>query len=117
MNPELETEAKLYVCEQVKVIYLPKYHCELNPIEGLWCLQKQFIRSRTDQTFNKMMLLDESRQEYINKNLNQKLIRRFWRALDAYNKGDSYFDVLTRFFGNCKEKVESHRKISNKNVS
>ncbi|RNA08231.1 hypothetical protein BpHYR1_003934 [Brachionus plicatilis] len=28
----------------IKVIFLPKYYCELNPIEGLWCYQKQFIR-------------------------------------------------------------------------
>jgi hypothetical protein len=35
----------------VKVIFCPKYHCELNPTEGLWCNQKQYIRKNTDQTF------------------------------------------------------------------
>ncbi len=28
----------------VKIIWCPKYHCELNPIEGLWCYSKRFVR-------------------------------------------------------------------------
>ncbi len=28
----------------VKIIYCPKFHCELNPTEGLWCNQKNYIR-------------------------------------------------------------------------
>jgi hypothetical protein len=33
----------------VKIIQCHKYHCELNAIEGLWCNQKVFVRSRTDK--------------------------------------------------------------------
>ncbi|CAF4388214.1 unnamed protein product [Rotaria sp. Silwood2] len=39
------------------IIYYSKYHCELNAIEGLWCNQKAYIRSYTDQTFEKMIKL------------------------------------------------------------
>ncbi|CAF4180647.1 unnamed protein product [Rotaria sp. Silwood2] len=28
---------------KVTIIYCPKYHCELNAIEGLWCNQKAFV--------------------------------------------------------------------------
>ena len=35
----------------VKIIFCPKFHCESNPTEGLWCNQKQYVRKRTDQTF------------------------------------------------------------------
>jgi transposase len=46
----------------MKIIYCPKYHCELNAIEGLWCHQKAYVRSRSDQTFDKMIkLISESR--------------------------------------------------------
>lgn len=48
----------------IKIIYCPKYHCELNPFEGVWCWMKQYIRKRSDQTYNTMLVLvDESREE------------------------------------------------------
>ncbi len=44
----------------VKIIFCPKFHCELNPTEGLWCNQKQYVRRRTDQTFVRLhkLLID-----------------------------------------------------------
>jgi len=91
----------------------------LNPIEGLWCNQKQFVRARTDQTFSTMIrLIAESRTNFIEKKIYQKLFRRFWRCLYAYRSGQSYSDVLKLFFSNlCKGNVLSHRKITNTNLS
>ncbi|CAF1539185.1 unnamed protein product [Didymodactylos carnosus] len=37
---------------KIKIIDCPKYHCEQNAIEDLWCNQKAFVRSRTDQSFD-----------------------------------------------------------------
>ena len=101
----------------IRIIFLPKYHCELNNIEGLWCHQKAFVRKRTDQTFTKMItLIDESRDNFVNKNVYVKLFRRFWRTLGAYDKGQTYEQLLKLFFSNlCKETVQSHRKITNTN--
>ena len=62
---------------KVKIIYCPKYHCELNPIEGLWCNQKCYIRKRTDQTFLRLLsLIDQSRNHFIEIQLNRKLLIR-----------------------------------------
>ncbi|CAF1621799.1 unnamed protein product, partial [Didymodactylos carnosus] len=44
----------LAVKYSIKIIYCPKYHCELNAVEGLWSNQKAYVRSRTDQTFDKI---------------------------------------------------------------
>jgi hypothetical protein len=64
----------------VKIIYCPKYHCELNAIEGLWCNQKAFVRSRTDQSFEKMIkLISDSRIHFVEREIALKLFRRFWR--------------------------------------
>ena len=89
-HPAFEKKTRLQaVCERynVKLIYVPKYHCELNPIEGLWCHQKRYVRTRTDQSFEKMILLiEESREDFALKFVNNKLIRRFWNVIAAYKK-------------------------------
>ena len=60
----------LAVKYNVKIIYGPKYHCELNAIEGLWCHQKAFVRSRTDQSFDKMIkLISESRINFVERKI------------------------------------------------
>lgn len=103
----------------VKIIYCPKYHCELNAIEGLWCNQKTFVRSRTDQTFERMIkLIADSRIHFAEKNIALKRFRRFWRSIEAYSQGQTYADVLKLFFSQLwKTSVQSHRRISNKNLN
>jgi transposase len=102
----------------VKVIFGPKYHCELNPIEGLWCAMKRYVRQRNDQTLSTMLaLIPKSREDFQEKNLHLKLFRRFWRTLEAYNQGQSYSEVLKLFFSNlCAGDVTSHRRITNANL-
>jgi hypothetical protein len=99
----------------VKIIYCPKYHCELNPCEGLWCNQKQYTRKRTDQTFTKLQnLLIESREHFKQIHLCKKLVRRFWNCLTAYKNGASYSDIMTQYFsGKSTGKNTSHTKIVN----
>ncbi|CAF4503702.1 unnamed protein product, partial [Didymodactylos carnosus] len=73
----------LGIKNKIKIIYCPKYHCELNAIEGLWCNQKGFVRSRTDQSFDKMIkLISESRINFVERKIALKLFRRFWRAIE-----------------------------------
>jgi hypothetical protein len=99
----------------VKIIYCPKYHCELNPCEGLWCNQKQYTRKRTDQTFTKLQnLMIESREHFKHIHLCKKLVRRFWNCLTAYKNGASYSDIMTQYFsGKSTGKNTSHTKIVN----
>ncbi|CAF2942530.1 unnamed protein product [Rotaria sp. Silwood2] len=103
----------------MKIIYCPKYHCELNATEGLWCNQKAFVRSRTDQSFDKMIrLIADSRTHLVERNIALKLFRRFWRSIEAYSQGQTYADVLQLFFSQlCKTSVQSHRRISNTNIN
>ena len=103
----------------IMISFSPKFHCELNPIEGLWAHQKQYVRRRTDQTFPTMIkLIKKSRINFIEKNVAAKLIRRFWRTLVAYKRGDSYQDVLKMYFSSmCKGNVISHRQITNSNLN
>ena len=34
-----------------KGIFIPKFHCELNPIERVWAQSKQYTRARCDYSF------------------------------------------------------------------
>ena len=63
----------------IQIIFVPKFHCELNAIEDMRCHTKQFVRKTTDQTFSTMMrLIPEPRENFIHKELQLKLFRRFW---------------------------------------
>ena len=97
----------------IKIIFGPKFHCELNPIEGLWCYMKWYVRKYTDQSFQKMKeLIPLSRDQYKDNNINIKLIRRFWRSLNAYEADKTYGEVLQIYFGSkCKANNECHRRI------
>lgn len=99
----------------VKVIFCPKFHCELNAIEGVWCHMKQYVRRKSDQTFPTMLrLISESYGNFEDRKIHMKLFRRFWSSLDAYSQGKTYGEVLSLFFSQtCKQDVLSHRKIKN----
>ena len=108
----LETLARKY---QVEVMFTPKFHCELNAIEDLWCHMKQYVRKMSDQTFPTMLrLIPESRENFQQRQIQMKLFQRFWHSLDAYNQGKSYSEILCLFFSQtCKYNIFSHRKITN----
>ncbi|CAF5016143.1 unnamed protein product, partial [Rotaria sp. Silwood1] len=75
----------------VTIKFCPKFHCELNCIEGLWCSQKMYVRRKTDQTYTTMLkLIVESRENFRDKEIHLKLFRRFWKCLLAYKDGQSY---------------------------
>ena len=96
-------------------LFCPKFHCELNAIEGVWCNQKEYVRKRTDQTYPTMIkLIKESRIHFIEINLHKKLIKRFWSCLKAYNNGATYAEVLKTYFsGKSKGNHQEHLRISN----
>ena len=109
---KLEVLAEKY---NIRIIFCPKFHCELNPIEGLWCFMKNYIRKNTDQSFVKMRnLSDESLIIFQQSDYNFKLWRRFWRLLALYKDGKSYEEVLQTLFSHKSEaRAIYHLKVSN----
>jgi hypothetical protein len=116
-NPAFITSSKLEQLAEnygIKIKFCPKYHCELNPIEGLWCALKRYARKHGDQTFEKMKkLLEQAREDFCQKEMVKGLLRRFWRAVVDYHAGKSYSYVMTTHFsGRHKTDITSHRRIS-----
>lgn len=109
---------RLAISYGLKVIFCPKYHCELNPIEGLWCDLKRYVRTHNDQSFDKLIgLINDAINQYKSKNLNAILWDRFWKALELYNSGSTYQEVLIELFGTkSSDKTLSHKKNKNFNT-
>ena len=101
----------------VKITFVPKYHCECNPIEAAWAYMKNHFRKYNDQDNKKFIsLVNESRKKFEESNNVIKLWNRFFRVIDFYKKGLSYKQVLENLYGSqYKGDVKSHRKIS-KNI-
>jgi hypothetical protein len=103
----------------VKIMFCPKFHCELNPTEGLWCNQKQYIRKRTDQTFIGLhKLLVDSRVHFLERQICLKLLLRFWNFIIGYRDGATYFAIISQYFsGKSTGKNKAHTKISNSQLA
>lgn len=101
-----------------KYQWVPKYHCELNPIEGFWCFLKRYVRENNDQNFNKLDdLILEAISKYKTSNLKIKLWFMFWQALEMYANGSTYQEVLQKLFGaKSSSKIQTHKKNKNFNT-
>jgi hypothetical protein len=97
-DSKLEKKAADY---NVTIKWIHKFHCELNPIEGLWCYLKQYVRKRNDQDYKKFkdLVLNEIIEAFQKKGLNIKLWERFWKTIEMYGDNKSYEDVLQTLFG------------------
>ena len=82
-------------------------------------IYKQYIPKHNSQTFNKMVILiNESRSNFAEKQVYMKLLRWFWKTLHGYNEGKDYKEVLMMFFSSLsKDTVISHIRISNTNIN
>lgn len=95
-----------------KILFCPKFHCELNPVEGVFCDLKRFVRKHNDQDFRKFnSLIQQAFEKYSSKNLNIKLWNRFWKALEMYNLNKTYQEVLEALFGaKSSGEIQTHKK-------
>ena len=65
-----------------RVMFLPKFHCELNPIECVWCQAKQFTRSHCDYSFlNLEKIIDEALDS-----VSLELMRKYFRKVREYHR-------------------------------
>ena len=59
-------------------MYVARFHCEINTIEGVWCYEKEFVRKYSDQTFNKMLqLIPQAKANFIENNIFNQIVSSF----------------------------------------
>ena len=87
------------------VDFLPKFHCELNPIERSWSRSKYYVSKFCDETFSSMKrLIDESFRE---ENMPLELIQKYFDHADRYAK--KYREGCSILQAQMSIKKKSHR--------
>ena len=91
------------------VIFLPKFHCELNPIESYWCQAKWYCRENCNYTFKGL----RDTVPMALASVKNSTILGFWkkvlRTIDAYKAAIIYG---TEEFKN--RVYRSHRRVEDK---
>ena len=57
--------------------------------------------------------IEEAKIEFKKSNLNAKLWRRFWQAINMYHNNVQYAEIITLLYGSRKVKIRQHRQIYN----
>ena len=91
-------------------LYLPKYHCELNPIERNWCHAKKVARQYVNGSVVRLREVVPPSLESVSVEMMNKFFRTCHDYEMAYRSGCSGKDVEK------KVKVyKSHRRVFNTN--
>ncbi|KAF8607403.1 hypothetical protein BDV93DRAFT_591655 [Ceratobasidium sp. AG-I] len=88
-------------------ILLPKFHCELNPIEMYWGYAKQRFRPKCNGSFPLAKKLVPECLDACSVTTIRRFFQKTWRYMDAYREG------LTGLMAeHAVKKFASHRKIT-----
>ena len=72
-----------------RAIYLPKFHCELNPIERVWGEAKRFTRSHCDYSFAGLERTIVPALESVRLDTIRKYFRKCREYMQAYREGNA----------------------------
>ena len=76
---EKVVEERGHIC-----IFIPKFHCELNPIERVWCHAKKHVRANSNGTVPRLRkLVPESLST-----VDVTLIKKFFATASDYERGN-----------------------------
>ena len=90
--------------KQQRAIYLPKFHCELNPIERVWGEAKCYTRSHCDYTFAGLERTIVAAIESVRLDTICKYFRKCREYMQAYREGNAEGNSVER----AVQKYKSH---------
>jgi hypothetical protein len=99
-----------YVVEQGSghvVLFLPKFHCELNFIEMYWGALKYYCRHNCDYSFKTLLPTVMQAMKSVSIVTIRRFARKCWRYMDAYHQGLSAQQAEW-----ATKKQRSHRRIN-----
>ena len=90
-----------------RVMFIPKFHCEINPIERVWCHGKKYTRANCDYTFAGL-------EKTINTALDSvsvELIRKFFRKSREYRRAYREGKQIGEEMKSTLKLYKSHRRV------
>lgn len=95
------------------VLMLPKFHCELNPMERRWGRAKYYTRRHCNSTMPKLreVILDALGTQNIDHEMSFRFERKSIDYADAYFSGDASDPIVAKVFLRGKKEYRSHRGI------
>ena len=91
-----------------KAYFIPKFHCELNPIEMVWGQAKKFTRANCDYSFAGLEANLDAAFDSVNLDSIRKYFRKMRDYLAAYREGVPMGPLMDK----ALIKYKSHRKVS-----
>ena len=92
-----------------RVMFIPKFHCEINPFERVWCSAKQYTRAHCDYTFQG---LDRTAIEKALDSVNVEMIRKYFRKVREYHRAYRNNIEISKEMQKALKVYKSHRRIS-----
>jgi transposase len=89
-----------------KIIFFPKYHCELNFIESFWGAAKKYARQNCNYSWESLNQIVPDALDSVSLNKIRKFARRSYRYMSAYRLGLPCKAAIYAI-----KKYRSHRKI------
>ncbi len=103
-----KTQVEHYVKERsFNCLFLPKLHCELNPIERVWGQSKVYCRAYTNFTLQRLKEIIPPALESVPVDL----MRKFFRKVREYEQGYLEGFQPGKEMDNALKKYKSHRRV------
>ena len=93
-------------------LYLPRFHCELNPIEFWWSQAKRYVAERCEYTIGSLRrLLPEAIEKAVTLQIVSNFFTKIRESMAVYRKlQDVPGDKMEVEFTELSHKLKSHRK-------
>ena len=105
MQQTSQLEEKL-TAQGLVVAFFPKYHCELNYIEHLWCYSKRTVRQTCDYSHSSLMVNVPKSLRGCPLGTIRRFERRMWRMVQLYSR-----ELPTALAMYATKKYRGHRVI------
>jgi hypothetical protein len=96
-------------------LMLPKFHCELNPIEMLWAWVKGELRKINDGSYTSLQRELKNKMENAPVAMIRRQFRNSYRFMEIYHKGED-MGISGRVAPFIAKQYRGHRRVSEKQI-